>query len=88
MKKIFSPFQLDLRSLGLFRILLGFLFLLDIINKTIWAPEFYSDWGMFPRSVWIADFMSKYKFSFHLMSGDQPGVLLPLTLLINPAQLT
>lgn len=25
---------------------------------------------MFPRSVWIADFMSKYKFSFHLMSGD------------------
>lgn len=61
--------KLDPRSLALFRILLGVALLCDTLHKLAWAREFYSDWGIMPRSYWLDTFMNPYKFSFHLAMG-------------------
>lgn len=69
----FSParvFAIDTRSLALFRIAVGLLFLVDTLHKFFLVREFYTDWGVFPRAYWIENYMPAYKFSFHLASGD------------------
>lgn len=63
-------FAIDVRSLALFRIALGFLYLVDTIQKIFLVREFYTDWGLFPRAYWIENYMGSWKFSFHLASGD------------------
>lgn len=63
-------FTLSPRSLGVFRILIAFVLLLDSLNKALWARHFYSDWGLLPRTVWISDFMPAWKMSIHLASGE------------------
>jgi hypothetical protein len=62
-------FQIDPRSLGLFRILLGMVLVWDLCQKLIWADAFFSDQGVFPRAYWIEHFMGSEKVSFHLASG-------------------
>ncbi len=71
--KFISPgrvFAIDSRSLGIFRIALGFLLLLDTLQRLFMARTFYTDWGVFPRSYWIENYMVPFKFSLHLASGD------------------
>jgi len=54
MKKIssylVSPFQIDLRSLALFRMFFGFIFTLDSIDRLIDVNHFYSEEGLLPLS--------------------------------------
>jgi hypothetical protein len=59
-----------LRSLAAFRILLGFFLFLDVVNKSLLIPSFYAEDGVFPRILWMSQFMNSAKYSFHLMSGD------------------
>jgi len=63
-------FSVDRRSLGLFRIFIGFFVALDSLNKFFQAREFYSDWGVMPRAYWIEHYMVPFKFSMHLGMGD------------------
>jgi hypothetical protein len=67
MWKIFS---VDRRSLGLYRIALGFFIALDTFHKFFLARDFYTDWGVMPRAYWIDHYMVPMKFSLHLASGD------------------
>jgi hypothetical protein len=63
-------FEVDLRSLGLFRVLTGFFLVLDSFQKLTLAGDFYTDFGVLPRAYWIEQFMSPWKFSFHLANGE------------------
>lgn len=69
-QKIAEAFGFDSRSLGLFRWLLGFCLVVDGLNKMSQARELYTDWGIMPRSYWLAEYMNSWKFSFHLASGE------------------
>jgi len=63
-------FRIDLRSLALFRIVLGALVALDSFRKFFLVDDFYSDLGVMPRLHWIEHYMRADKFSFHLLFGD------------------
>lgn len=66
-KKIF---QLDERTIGVFRLSLGLMLVLDALSKLAQSKSFYTDWGIAPRSYYIDNFMNLEKFSFHLASGE------------------
>lgn len=62
-------FELDLRSLAIFRIGLGVLLVVDLINRGFWLSAHYTDAGILPRAdlvetVWHADWLS-----IHLLNG-------------------
>lgn len=65
-----KTFSIDLRSLALFRILLGLLVALDAAHKFLAARIFYTDWGLMPRTYWIEHYMVPGKFSVFLANGD------------------
>lgn len=59
--------NLDLRSLGLFRLLLGFVLLFDLLGRLFIINDFYTDFSAIPRGPLISDLSNSYFFSvFHL----------------------
>src|SRR3989338_10114953 len=76
-------FSIDLRSLAIFRILIGLVIVIDLICRLGDVALYYSDQGVLPREVmlnsarpWfsfsnaanqIAPF---WKYNFHLLSGE------------------
>ncbi len=63
-------FEIDSRSLGLFRVLLGLLLVIYGAERFLAADVLYSDWGIMPRAYWISEYMGKNSFSFHLANGQ------------------
>lgn len=64
-------YPLDLRSLALFRGLLGFTLLCDIALRARFLTAHYTDFGVLPRDVLIAQGMNKFQVCFHLVSGSE-----------------
>lgn len=62
--------QLDTRSLAVFRWALGLCLSFDLFQKLVYANDFYSDGGLFPRTVWMNNFMSSWKISLLLANGE------------------
>jgi hypothetical protein len=65
------PWALDLRSLALFRALLGMVALLDLADRAAFLREHYSDEGVARRET-VARFLSPLQLSLHAASGA-PG---------------
>lgn len=65
-----AAYSLDLRSLALFRILLGAVLLGDLIWRATDLTVFYTDFGVLPRAVLLDKFTQAPRFSIHLMSGQ------------------
>lgn len=63
-------FALDLRSLALFRILLGLCLFIDLSYRLPFVYDFYSDHGVLPRDVLISKFMNIWETSLFLLSGQ------------------
>lgn len=63
-------FSLDLRSLALFRILLGGLIISDLILRALYLKDHYSDLGILPRGILIDRFLNTWTFSLHLINGQ------------------
>ena len=61
-------FGIDLRTLALFRILLGLFLILDLCLRARDLVAHYTDFGIMPRSVAV-DFMSPTAFSVHMLNG-------------------
>ena len=61
-------FSVDLRSLALFRVGLGFILICDLINRARDLRAHYADWGVAPRYA-INQFIDAWQVSFHLVSG-------------------
>ncbi|MFC7026704.1 HTTM domain-containing protein [Halomicroarcula sp. GCM10025710] len=72
---------IDARALGVFRVLLGSLLVLDILLRARDLGAHYSDSGVFPRSAAIQQYDP---LSLHLVAGDVPelAVLFALQALV------
>lgn len=68
-KRVLDLIALDLRSLALFRILLGLVIVADVIDRGRDLQAHYTDWGVLPRSVMIDYFGVEWYWSLHLASG-------------------
>src|ERR1043166_8836327 len=65
-----NPFAIDLRSLALFRIVLGLLILMDLFIRTQDLRVHYTDAGMFPREALGADYWNYFPWIFYYLSGS------------------
>lgn len=63
-------FSIDLRSLALFRVLMGALAVADGLNRLSIAEAHYSDTGVLPRVAYLSELAAPYEFSLNLLSGD------------------
>ena len=63
-------FNIDLRSLALFRILVGVCLFVDIVYRIPFAYDFYSDQGVLPREALVTKFMNVWEISVFLISGQ------------------
>lgn len=71
-------FGIDLRTLALFRVLLGGYLLVDLYLRSRDLSAHYTDFGIMPRDVAMS-YLSSSSFSIHLMSGSttfQAGLFL------------
>ena len=71
-------FGLDLRSLALFRIMLGVLLMVDTSMRIGDLKAHYSDQGILPRNVLIdptSNLLSDFSASLYFISGSAPFVL-------------
>jgi hypothetical protein len=62
-------FQVDLRSLALFRIALGILVLMDLAGRVVNLRAHYTDEGVLPRSL-LTHYMSEWKWSLAKLNGS------------------
>jgi hypothetical protein len=62
------PFAIDLRSLALFRVMLGLMVIADLILRSRDLTAFYTDDGVFPRDVAIQNGLAE-SFSLHFANG-------------------
>lgn len=62
--------ELDLRSLAVFRIAMGLCMCSDLATKLFFARDFYSDWGLMPRTYWVSNYMNNSKISLMLANGE------------------
>lgn len=69
MKGLVSPFELDLRSLAVFRILLGIVLFVDLLERSTTLPQFYTDDGLFPRSI-AGYALHDWRISIHMANGE------------------
>lgn len=63
-------FAIDTRTLALFRISLGTILLIDLIEKSLDIVAFYTDRGILPRDIFLSQFKHTAIWSFHLVSGS------------------
>ena len=78
-------FGLDLRSLALFRIMLGVLLMVDTSMRIGDLKAHYSDQGVLPRNVLIdptSNLLSDFSVSLYFISGSTPFVLVLMLLQI------
>ena len=71
-------FGLDLRSLALFRISLGFLVVIDTILRLGDLKAHYTDQGVLPRHILIdpaSNLLSEFGISAYFLGGSTPFIL-------------
>jgi hypothetical protein len=67
-----TVFSIDVRALAIFRILMGLILLLDIINRIKLTPAFNSDTGILPRHmVDLGAFEYAYHFQIMFVNGGE-----------------
>src|SRR5687768_7346846 len=69
-RELSKLFELDHRSLALYRILLGCVLLYDIAARLSEATSFYTDGGVLPRAPYVEQFQGRWSWSLHLLSGE------------------
>jgi len=63
-------FGLDYRSLALFRCLMGFIVIADVVYRLPDLINFYTDVGLVPRSIFVSEMGMPWSFSLHLANGS------------------
>jgi len=69
LKGLRKSWSLDLRSLAAFRICLGVLVVLDLINRSQDLVAHYTDYGVLPRSAMLNEFYRYYYLSLQFING-------------------
>ena len=75
-----SPFTLDLRSIALFRALLGAIMLYDVVARLPYAALFLSDEGALSRADLLATAYRPWSFSVYMLVGEPVQVQVVLML--------
>ena len=70
LKHLKKSFSFDLRSLALYRFLLGVIVVSDVIYRLEDLTNFYTDVGLVPRSIFITEMAMPWSFSLHLANGS------------------
>ncbi|WP_413943892.1 HTTM domain-containing protein [Bdellovibrio sp. HCB-162] len=70
LRRLSFGIELDLRSLAVFRIVMGLCLCSDLATKLFYAKDFYSDWGLMPRTYWVSNYMNDHKISLMLANGE------------------
>lgn len=65
-----NTFALDLRSLALYRFLIGLVVMADVLYRWEDLAHFYTDFGIIPRSIFINELSMPWSLSFHLGNGS------------------
>ena len=68
-------FSLDLRSLALFRVMLGCIIIADLIDRGGDLRAHYTDFGLLARGPLIDHFINGYAVCLYLITGSWGGVL-------------
>jgi predicted DCC family thiol-disulfide oxidoreductase YuxK len=61
---------LDYRSLALYRCLIGFIVIADVVYRLPDLINFYTDIGLVPRSIFVSEMSMPWSLSFHLANGS------------------
>lgn len=77
--KIEELLGIDLRALGAFRIMIAWMVLVDLLNRSFDLVAHYTDAGVVPRELVIAHAEQPWLMSFHMLSG---GALLQVLLFL------
>jgi len=75
-ERLLDMFSFDLRLLGIARILLGLIVIIDLIKRSFNLTTFYTDDGVFPRSVLLENDWFNWNYSIHMMTGTTFGISL------------
>lgn len=67
--RLYSLFGIDLRTLALFRTLLGLVLLWTLLRGFSDLEAFWTDWGVMPRA-WIIETDSANRVSFYFLNGS------------------
>jgi predicted DCC family thiol-disulfide oxidoreductase YuxK len=64
-----KSFEFDYRSLALYRFLMGFIVIADVLYRLPDVTNFYTDVGLIPRGIFINEMTMPWSLSFHLANG-------------------
>jgi hypothetical protein len=83
-RQLSSIFACDLRSLALFRIVLGLLLLAENLNRFSDLDTFYGDLGVLPRGPFLERWANMWHWSLHLANGlpGYQGFLFSIAILL------
>jgi predicted DCC family thiol-disulfide oxidoreductase YuxK len=70
-----KTFSFDDRSLALYRILIGFVVMADVLYRWEDLTNFYTDIGLVPRAIFTSEMSMPWSFSFLLANGSLPFVV-------------
>jgi len=68
-RKLVELFGVDLRSLGVLRVAIALVILLDLMQRSRDLVAHYTDFGVLPRAALIANEYTRWHLSIHLMNG-------------------
>lgn len=69
-KRIARAWSLDLRSLSLFRVVLALVVIADLILRSRYLVEHYTDMGIFPRKAFFELWENSTTWTLHTASGQ------------------
>ncbi len=69
LKLVKESFEFDYRSLALYRFLMGFIVISDVVYRLPDVTNFYTDVGLIPRGIFINEMTMPWSLSFHLANG-------------------
>ncbi len=64
-------FSIDIRALGIFRVFISSIILIDLYNRAKDLKAHYTDFGVLPRVPFLENFANEFHFSFHFLSGHE-----------------
>ncbi len=72
-RRLEELFGIDRRTMALFRVGLGCVLLGDLATRARHLSALYTDQGMLPRAVFLAECPESWLPSLHLLTGSPPG---------------
>jgi predicted DCC family thiol-disulfide oxidoreductase YuxK len=69
-EKITNLFSIDLRALVAFRITIGIIIILDLLQRLPHIVAFYTDFGFMPREALLELFANPHRISIHTANGQ------------------